>query len=81
MGRMSEAKKQYMYAYLKEHKERIVVDVPKGEKARYKALAERENKSLAGLIMDLLDQEEARRNWLDKKINSKGSDGYTSTAN
>ena len=81
MGKMSEAKKQYMYNYMKEHRERIVVDVPKGEKARYKALAERENKSLAGLIMDLLDQEEARRNWIDKKINSKGSDGYTSTAN
>ena len=58
MGRMSEAKKQYMYAYMKEHRERIVVDVPKGEKARYKALAERENKSLAGLIMELLDKEE-----------------------
>lgn len=45
--------------YQKENLEQIAIRVPKGARARYKALAERRGESLAGLICRLLDAEDS----------------------
>ena len=57
-----ERKKDYIIGYIKEHKDRILLDVPKGKKAVYKQLAEKRGKSLTGLIVELLENELKRDN-------------------
>ena len=44
-------------AWHKENYERISIDVPKGKKAEYKAVAESQNKTLSKLIQELLENE------------------------
>lgn len=39
------------------HCDRLAIDIPRGEKSRYKAHAERIGKPLRRLIMDLIDED------------------------
>ena len=55
----TEVQKRATERYHKENLEQIAIRVPKGARARYKALAERRGESLAGLICRLLDAEDA----------------------
>lgn len=45
----------YNIKWQKENTERVVIDVPKGKKAELKALAERENTTVKGLISQALE--------------------------
>lgn len=43
--------------YMKEKRENLNINLPLGDKARYKSHAERRGKSLTALIVDLLEQD------------------------
>lgn len=43
--------------YMKEKRENLNINLPIGEKARYKAYAEQKGKSLTALIIELLEKE------------------------
>ena len=43
--------------YMKEKRENLNINLPLGDKQRYKAHAERRGKSLTALIVDLLEQD------------------------
>ena len=49
--------KERTMRYMKEKRDRIVVGVPKGDKERYKALANRRGLSLNAFIVNLLETE------------------------
>lgn len=53
----NDVSKKATMKYIKENLEEIRFRVRKGEKARYKAHAQRQGKSLTGLIVDLLEQD------------------------
>lgn len=55
MGRYSEAQKKATIKYLKNNYDEIKVRVQKGEKDRYKAIAESQGKSLNQLINEYLE--------------------------
>lgn len=48
---------QYIQKYKDAHYDRIAIAVPKGKRDIYKLHASRVGKSLAGLIIDLLEQD------------------------
>lgn len=52
----SEAQKKASIKYLAEKTESIQIRVPKGKKGEYKAFAEKQGRSLNGLICELLDK-------------------------
>lgn len=52
----TEAQKRATAKYQKENTEMVSFRVSKGMKAKYKALAEKNNKSLSSLIIDMLDE-------------------------
>ena len=52
-----EKSKERTMRYMKEKRDRIVVGVPKGDKARYKAHADSKGKSLNALIVELLEND------------------------
>ena len=52
-----EKSKDRTMRYMKEHRDRITVGVPKGDKDKYKAYAESKGMSLNALIVSLLDRE------------------------
>ena len=56
----TEARNKASQKYNKEHLEQIAIRVKKGDRARYKALADRRGESLAGLICRLLDSEDEK---------------------
>lgn len=56
-AKYTDAQKRAATKYLAEKTDLIQLRVPKGEKERYKAYAERQGKSLTALIVDLLEQD------------------------
>ena len=56
----TEAQNKATQKYHKEHLEQIAIRVPKGNRERYKALADRRGESLASLICRLLDEEDKK---------------------
>lgn len=53
----NESAKRATMKYIRENLEEVRFRVKKGDKERYKAHAERQGKSLTGLIVDLLEQD------------------------
>lgn len=43
--------------YMKEKRDKLTLNLPRGDKERYKAHAESKNKSLTGLIVELLEED------------------------
>lgn len=43
--------------YMKESRDKLTLNLPKGDKDRYKAHAEQRGKSLTALIVELLEQD------------------------
>lgn len=43
--------------YMKEKRDKLTLNLPLGDKARYKAHAEKRGKSLTALIVDLLERD------------------------
>lgn len=49
--------KQATMKYMREKRDKLTLNLPLGDKERYKAHAERQGKSLTGLIVELLEQD------------------------
>lgn len=49
--------KQATMKYMREKRDKLTLNLPLGDKERYKAHAERRGKSLTGLIVELLEQD------------------------
>ena len=43
--------------YMGEHRDKLTLNLPKGDKDRYKEHAQQRNKSLTGLIVELLERD------------------------
>ncbi len=56
-AKYTDAQKRAATKYLAEKTDLIQLRVPRGEKERYKAHADRRGKSLTGLIVDLLERD------------------------
>lgn len=56
-GKYTDAQKRATAKYKAAARDKLTLDVPKGNKARYKFHAERQGKSLTALIVDLLEQD------------------------
>lgn len=52
-----EKAKERTMRYMKEKRDKLTLNLPFGDKERYKAHAEKRNKSLTSLIVDLLEQD------------------------
>lgn len=59
----SEYDKNYAVKYMKENKERIGIDVNKGEKAMYKAFCESQGESMASMFRRLMQAEMDKTGW------------------
>lgn len=53
----NESRKKSTIKYIKERRDRISINIPKGKKEEYKAHAAKRGKSLSRLIMDLLEDD------------------------
>lgn len=53
----NEQAKERTMKYMKEKRDKLTLDMPKGKKERYKSYAESKGKSLTALIMELLDKD------------------------
>lgn len=53
----NESAKKATMKYMKDKRENLNINLPLGAKERYKAHAERQGKSLTGLIVELLEQD------------------------
>lgn len=62
MSKYSEAQNRATQKYISKSYDQIVIRIPKGYREKYKLLAEREGKSLNGLIKDLLEEYEKQAN-------------------
>lgn len=51
----NEKAKERTIKYMKESRDKLTLNLPKGDKERYKAYAESQGKSLTGLIVELLE--------------------------
>lgn len=49
--------KERTMKYLKEKRDKLTLNLPLGDKARYKTHAKNKGKSLTGLIVDLLEKD------------------------
>lgn len=49
--------KQATMKYMREKRDKLTLNLPLGDKERYKAHAERRGKSLTGLIVELLERD------------------------
>lgn len=52
-----EKSKERTMKYMKEKRDKLTLNLPLGDKDRYKAHAESKGKSLTGLIVDLLEDD------------------------
>lgn len=52
-----EKSKERTMKYLKEKRDKLTLNLPLGDKERYKSHAQQKGKSLTGLIVDLLEQD------------------------
>lgn len=53
----TQAQNKATQKYQKEHLEQVNIKLPKGKRDEYKAFAESQGKSLAGLIVELIERE------------------------
>lgn len=53
----NEQAKERTMKYMKEKRDKLTLDMPKGKKEYYKKYAESKGKSLTALIMELLDKD------------------------
>lgn len=51
----NEKAKERTIKYMKESRDKLTLNLPKGDKERYKAYAESQGKSLTGLIVELIE--------------------------
>lgn len=52
-----EKAKERTIKYMNENRDKLTLNLPKGDKKRYKEHAERRGKSLTGLIVELLEKD------------------------
>lgn len=52
-----EKSKERTMKYMKEKRDKLTLNLPLGDKERYKAHAESKGKSLTGLIVDLIEED------------------------
>lgn len=57
-----EKAKQRTMKYIKEKRDKLTLNFPKGSKERYKKYAESKGKSLTALIMELIEQDMKKSN-------------------
>lgn len=57
MSKYSDKQKEHTMNYIKNNLDEIKIRVPKGNKDKYKALAEKKGLSLTQLIVSLLEEE------------------------
>lgn len=57
-----EKSKERTMRYMKEKRDKLTLNLPLGDKERYKAHAEGKGKSLTGLIVELIEDDIARKN-------------------
>lgn len=55
MTKYNEKAKDRTMRYMKESRDKLTLNLPRGDKDRYKAHAEAQGKSLTGLIVELLE--------------------------
>lgn len=53
----NEKSKERTMKYMKESRDKLTLNLPKGDKERYKAYAESKEKSLTQLIVELIERE------------------------
>lgn len=53
----NEKAKERTMRYMKERRDKLTLNLPLGDKERYKNHAERKGKSLTGLIVDLIEED------------------------
>lgn len=53
----NDSAKQATMKYMREKRDKLTLNLPLGDKDRYKAHAQQRGKSLTGLIVDLLEQD------------------------
>jgi len=53
----NEKAKERTMKYMKENRDKLTMNLPKGDKARYRAHAESKDKSLTELIVELLERD------------------------
>lgn len=53
----NEKAKERTMRYMNEKRDKLTLNLPKGDKERYKAHAEQQGKSLTGLIVELLEKD------------------------
>lgn len=53
----NEKAKERTMRYMKDKRDKLTLNLPAGDKERYKAHAEKRNKSLTGLIVELLEKD------------------------
>ena len=58
----NEKSKERTMKYLKEKRDKLTLNLPRGDKERYKAHAQSKGKSLTGLIVDLLEEDIQKSN-------------------
>lgn len=57
----NEKAKERTMRYMKDKRDKLTLNLPAGDKERYKAHAEKQNKSLTGLIVELLERDIVQR--------------------
>ena len=53
----NEKAKERTMRYMKENRDKLTINLPKGDKERYKEYAETKGKSLTGFIVELIERE------------------------
>ena len=57
MSGYDEKAKQRTMKYLQENRDKLTINLPKGDKKRYKEYAQSKDKSLTRLIVDLIEED------------------------
>jgi predicted HicB family RNase H-like nuclease len=57
MTKYNDKAKDRTIRYMKEKRDKLTLNLPKGDKERYKAHAEKQGKSLTGLIVELIEND------------------------
>lgn len=57
MTKYNDKAKDRTIRYMKDKRDKLTLNLPKGDKERYKAHAEKQGKSLTGLIVELIEND------------------------
>jgi predicted HicB family RNase H-like nuclease len=57
MTKYNDKAKDRTIRYMKDKRDKLTLNLPKGDKERYKAHAEKQGKSLTGLIVELIEKD------------------------